>query len=62
MSEYTEEIINQRTGQRITIAREILRSFQEVRIANFLYLNNIEYVYDPTIFSILTNHILLILQ
>lgn len=62
MSEYTEEIINQRTGQRITIAREILRSSQEVRIANFLYLNNIEYVYDPTIFSILTNHILLTLQ
>lgn len=46
MSEYTEEIINKRTGNRVTIARETLRSLQEVRIANFLYLNNIEYVYE----------------
>ena len=46
MSEYTEEIINQRTGKRITIARETLRSSQEVRIANFLYLNNIDYTYE----------------
>ena len=40
MSEYTEEIISKRTGNRVTIARETLRSSQEVRIANFLYLNN----------------------
>ncbi len=46
MSEYAEEIINQRTGKRVTIAREVLRSQQEVRIANFLYLNNIEYTYE----------------
>lgn len=46
MSEYTEDIINQRTGRRITIARETLRSSQEVRIANFLFLNNIDYVYE----------------
>ena len=57
MSEYTEEIINQRTGKRITIARETLRSSQEVRIANFLYLNNIEYVYEkPYPFNILYSH------
>ena len=57
MSEYTEEIINQRTGQRITIAREILRSSQEVRIANFLYLNNIEYVYEkPYPYNIQYSH------
>lgn len=46
MNEYTEEIINKRTGKLITIARETLRSLQEVRIANFLYLNNIEYIYE----------------
>lgn len=57
MSEYTEEIINQRTGKRITIARETLRSSQEVRIANYLYLNNIEYVYEkPYPYNILYSH------
>ena len=39
MSEYTEEIINKRTGNRISIAHESLRSAQEVMLANFLYLN-----------------------
>lgn len=57
MSEYTEEIINKRTGNRVTIARETLRSSQEVRIANFLYLNNIEYVYEkPYPYNILYSH------
>jgi DNA helicase-4 len=57
MKEYTEDIINQRTGKRITIARETLRSSQEVRIANFLYLNNIEYVYEkPYQYNILYSH------
>lgn len=57
MSEYTEEIINKRTGSRITIARETLRSSQEVRIANFLYLNNIDYVYEkPYPYNILYSH------
>lgn len=57
MSEYTEEIINKRTGNRVTIARETLRSSQEVRIANYLYLNNIEYVYEkPYPYNILYSH------
>lgn len=57
MSEYTEEIINKRTGNRVTIARETLRSSQEVRIANFLYLNNIDYVYEkPYPYNILYSH------
>ncbi len=57
MNEYAEEIINQRTGKRITIAREALRSSQEVRIANFLYLNNVEYVYEkPYPYNILYSH------
>lgn len=57
MSEYTEQIINQRTGKQVTIARETLRSSQEVRIANFLYLNNIEYTYEkPYPYNILYSH------
>ena len=57
MSEYTEQIINQRTGKQVTITREALRSSQEVRIANFLYLNNIEYTYEkPYPYNILYSH------
>lgn len=57
MSEYTEEIIHERTGKRITIARETLRSSQEVRIANFLFLNNIDYVYEkPYPYNIQYSH------
>jgi DNA helicase-4 len=57
MSEFTEEIISKRTGNRVTIAHETLRSSQEVRIANFLYLNNIEYVYEkPYPYNILYSH------
>ena len=46
MSEYTEEIIDKRTGKCISIAHEKMRSAQEVQIANFLYLNQIEYKYE----------------
>ncbi|MCQ2202237.1 MAG: UvrD-helicase domain-containing protein [Bacteroidales bacterium] len=46
MKEYTEQIIDKRTGKHISIAYEILRSAEEVRIANFLYMNNIDYVYE----------------
>lgn len=57
MAEYTEEIINKRTGKRITIVRETMRSTQEVIIANFLYLNSIDYVYEkPYPFNILRSH------
>lgn len=57
MNEYTEQIINQRTGKQVTIARETLRSSQEVRIANFLFLNNIEYTYEkPYPYNILYSH------
>ena len=46
MSEYTEEIIDKRTGKCISIAQERMRSAQEVQIANFLYLNQIDYKYE----------------
>lgn len=57
MSEYTEEIINKRTGSRISIAHEMLRSAQEVSIANFLFLNQIDYRYEkPYQYNILRAH------
>lgn len=48
MDEYTEKVIDQRSGRYVTIAHERLRSLQEVVIANFLYMNNIEYTYEKT--------------
>lgn len=57
MTEYTAEIINKRTGSKISIAHEMLRSAQEVAIANFLYLNKIEYRYEkPYPYNILRAH------
>lgn len=46
MNEYAEQIIDSRTGKCISITHETMRSVQEVRIANFLFLNNIDYVYE----------------
>lgn len=57
MQEYTEQIIDKRTGKRLSIAHETLRSSQEVRIANFLYMNGIEYVYEkPYPFNIVRSN------
>lgn len=46
IDEYAEKIINERTGKCQTIGRETLRSSQEVLIANFLFLNGIDYTYE----------------
>ena len=57
IDEYSEKIINERTGKLQTIARETLRSAQEVLIANFLYLNGIEYTYEkPYPYNIAKSH------
>ncbi|MDO4801598.1 MAG: UvrD-helicase domain-containing protein, partial [Prevotellaceae bacterium] len=57
MDEYTEKIIDQRSGHHVTIAHERLRSLQEVVIANFLYMNNIEYAYEKAYpYNILRSH------
>ena len=57
MDEYTEKVIDQRSGRYVTIAHERLRSLQEVVIANFLYMNNIEYNYEKTYpYNILRSH------
>ena len=57
MAEYTEQIIDQRTGKCLSIAHETLRSSQEVRIANYLYMNGIEYTYEkPYQYNILQSY------
>ena len=57
IEEYSEKIINERTGKLQTIVRETLRSVQEVQIANFLFLNGIEYTYEkPYPFSIAASY------
>jgi DNA helicase-4 len=47
LDEYKEQIIDRRSRKTITIQDEMLRSIQEVQIANFLYLNGIDYEYEP---------------
>lgn len=47
LSEFKREIIDSRTKKSVTIQNEVLRSHQEVEIANFLFLNNIDYEYEP---------------
>lgn len=57
ISEYTEDIINKRTSSKISIAHETLRSAQEVAIANFLFINGIEYQYEkPYQYKIVKAH------
>jgi len=46
IDEYAEKIIDKRTGRCISITHETLRSAQEVMIANFLFMNNIDYIYE----------------
>ena len=47
LDEYKREVIDVRSKKNITIQNEIVRSFQEVEIANFLYINNLDYEYEP---------------
>ena len=47
LEDFKREIIDARTRKSVTIQSEVLRSHQEVEIANFLYLNNIDYEYEP---------------
>lgn len=46
VNEYNAQIIDRRTHKVTTITNEVLRSVQEVKIANFLYLNQIDYTYE----------------
>jgi len=47
LNEFQTQVIDSRTKKAVTIQNEVLRSSQEVEIANFLYLNNIDYEYEP---------------
>lgn len=47
LEDFKREVIDARTKKSATIQNEVLRSHQEVEIANFLYLNNIDYEYEP---------------
>ncbi|MCD8326940.1 MAG: UvrD-helicase domain-containing protein [Lachnospiraceae bacterium] len=47
LEDFKREVIDARTKKSVTILDERLRSYQEVEIANFLYLNNIDYEYEP---------------
>lgn len=47
LHEYIQQVIDRRTYKIQTLNNEVLRSMEEVRIANFLYLNRIEYEYEP---------------
>lgn len=44
---FAVDLMNNRSKEYRTIQEEVLRSQEEVQIANFLYLNNIDYVYEP---------------
>lgn len=45
--EYIIKVANQRGQAMRTLTGEFLRSVQEVQIANFLYLNGLDYEYEP---------------
>lgn len=47
LREYVKQIFDRKTHKVQTLNNEVLRSMEEVRIANFLYLNQIEYEYEP---------------
>lgn len=47
LEDFKEEVIDRKSKQKITIQNEIVRSVQEVEVANFLYLNGIDYTYEP---------------
>lgn len=48
INEFQKNIIDIREKKKITINNEYLRSIQEVRIANFLFMNGIDYDYEAT--------------
>ena len=47
LHEYVEQIVDRKTQKARTLNNELVRSQEEVRIANFLYMNQIEYEYEP---------------
>ncbi len=57
MPDYETYTYDRKTGRKQTLKSEFVRSMEEVRIANFLYLNQINYIYeDPYKYHILRAH------
>lgn len=46
IGDYVARVIDSRTGRKLTIKSERVRSREEVQIANFLYLNGLDYEYE----------------
>ena len=47
LNDFRKEVIDRKTKNKITIQNEYVRSIEEVIIANYLYINNIDYEYEP---------------
>lgn len=47
LNQYIKEITDRKTQKKETLRNETLRSAEEVMIANFLYMHQIEYEYEP---------------
>lgn len=47
LDDFKQQIIDAKTKKTVTIQSEMMRSQQEVEIANYLYLNGIDYEYEP---------------
>ena len=47
LEDFRTEVKDCKTRNKVTIQNEVVRSYQEVEIANFFYLNNIDYEYEP---------------
>lgn len=47
LNEFQRQVMDTRTKKSITIQSEVMRSNQEVEIANYLYLNKVDYEYEP---------------
>ena len=47
IDDFKKQVIDSQTKKSVTILSETLRSSQEAEIANFLYLNGIDYEYEP---------------
>ena len=48
LNEYSYTYTEKNTKRKVTLNNEVVKSSQEVQIANFLYLNGIEYEYEPS--------------
>lgn len=47
LNEYQYSFVDKKNNKKITLNNEIVNSAQEVQIANYLYLNGIQYEYEP---------------